>query len=204
ELSKHHAPTVDQYVRDTFLPLPDDAIVVGSGDHNFFGALYVRRATTQSRTFDYLDPQLLVHRWYNERVTARLGIDFPYRGRDIDLEHLIDTLLATGRPVFATGSFHDALLAGHPSAPFGTLIRVYPADRRPPPSRLFRSNLEMFRSFAIQPRPEAAPNTWTRFILEDYSGTWRTLADALQATEHPQLADRARGLADRFAPWSVN
>lgn len=201
-LDRHTAPTVEHYLEDTFGSLPEDAVVVGTGDHNFFGANYLQRALGRRHDIDYVDAYLLAHRWYNLRATDRLDISYPYRGSDIDTDRLFERILATGRPLFVTGPFHDALLRGWPSSPIGTLIRIYPKSQPPPhPAAAFEKNRAMLRDFQVTPLPHAPPHTWSRFVLEDYASTWVSLTAALQQTGHPRLARTSSKIARRFAPW---
>jgi hypothetical protein len=202
-IQQHHAPSVEQYVRDTFESVPEESVVIGTGDHNAFGSLYYQRALDRRTDVLYLSASMLAHRWYHRRRIRERDIPFEYRGSNVGTDRLFRALFATGRAVFVTRPFHDELLDGWRAVPHGTLIRVYPPDVvPPPPHRAFRKNVELYSDFTITPRPDAWPTTWSRVVLEDYARTWRTLASSLESTGHRRLARRARQLARQFAPWN--
>jgi hypothetical protein len=202
-IDQHHAPIVEQYVQDTFGSVPEEAVVIGTGDHNAFGSLYYQRALDRRTDVLYLSASMLAHRWYHRRRIREHDIPFEYRGSEVGTDRLFGALFDTGRPVFVTRPFHDELLDGWRAVPHGTLIRVFPPDAMPPPPhRAFDKNVELYADFTISPRAGAWPTTWSRVVLEDYARTWRTLASSLESTGHPRLAGRARQLARQFAPWN--
>jgi hypothetical protein len=199
-LQLHHAPTTEQYVRDTFESLPDRAVVVGTGDHHFFGALYLHRALAVRTDVDYVDATLLAHRWYHRRIERRLDVELPYEGRSIDTDRLFSAVLETGRPLFVTHLFHDGLLERWRSSPFVTLVRIHPPGERPPhPMELFRHHLDRLESARMQPR-RVPERSWTHYVLDDRAGTWRSIAGALDRIGAQEPAEQAREIADRFDP----
>lgn len=197
----HRAPTVEQYVEDTFSHVENDAVVVGTGDHRFFGALYLQRALDRRPDLDYVDAKLLVYRWYHRRTIERLDISFPYAGESIDTTQLFSEILDRGRPLYVTHPFHDGIFEGRRTAPLGTLIRVDPpSDFSVDPVSLFRKNQTLYEQFDIETRPNIPSASWAHFVLEEYASTWETLADALLRAQRPDLARRADRLAQRFSP----
>lgn len=200
----HHAPTVAHYIRDTFTHLPRRSVVIGTGDHVLFGSMYFQRALGERTDVTYISAQLLAHRWYHSRTVGRSDIEFEYRGTDVGTDRLFRAVHRTQRPLFVTRRFHDELLAGWPTTPHGTLIRVHgPGDRPLPPRRAYRWNRRLYAKFVGRPRPHAGPDTWSRFILEHYyAPTWGTLADALSRTGAKRLAAQARTFEHRFDPWT--
>jgi len=199
---QHQSPAVEQYVRDTFETLPDDAIVLGMGDHNFFGALYLRRALGRRSDIDYIDAFLLAHRWYVDRVDRRLERSLPHTGSSIDTDEILSRLVATGRPVFVTDTFTEGLLEGWRAVPRGTTIRVFGSEHTPPsPPEVYRRNEQLYESFQIAVPSGASNHTWRRLVLDDYAVTWDRIADVLRRSGHPTLAERAARRASAFRPW---
>lgn len=202
-LQHHHAPTVEQYVEETLEPLPEESVVMGTGDHRFFGALYFQRALERRPDLEYVDATLLALDWYQTRATKRLDLDLPYRGEDVPLDSWFEAVLETDRPLFVTHPFHRPTLQKWPTSPWGTTIRVYPSRRdRPPPTVVFRGNLELLETSRIAPRPGASPNSWASFVLNDYADRWEATASALAGTSNPDLAERARRIEERLRPKS--
>lgn len=198
----HHAPAVEQYVRDTFGTLPDDAVVLGTGDHNFFGALYLQRALGERRDITYIDAYLLAHRWYVDRVDAELETNLPHTGPSIDTDDVLSRLVATGRPVFVTDAFTDGLLDGWRAVPRGTTIRIYGRDRTPPsPREVYRRNERLYESFEITVPADASDHSWRRLVLEDYAATWDRIAEVLRRAGAPTRSERAARRAAAFRPW---
>ena len=94
DLAIEHAPTVENYLRDTLAIAPENAIVVGVGDHRVFGFAYVQRVLGERRDVDYVDARLLAYGWYRDKVATRLGLP------DVtnDEPALVARMLATERP----------------------------------------------------------------------------------------------------------
>jgi hypothetical protein len=195
----HHGPTVEQYLHDTFEPLPKDAVLVGTGDHHFFGSLYLQRALQKRPDVTYVDAKLLVHRWYNRRTNRRLGINRPFSGKDIDTDQLFAKVHATGRPLYLTHPFHDRVLAEWPATPFGTTIKVHPPNRRPPsPMQVFQQNRRLLESLRIEPRKELPAHSWGAHVQKDYARTWQSIGEVLLRSGHPRAAARAEETAEVF------
>jgi len=203
EVHVRHDPAVENYIEHTFEPLPKRAIVVGSGDHHFFGAEYLQRGLHRRRDLDYVGTALYDASWYRDRLEDRLGLELPRTVDGEGADELVEQLLSIGRPVFATGEFREGLFDRWTVAPYGTIVRLYPsASRQPSVARIFRANRRLYTRFAIvPPEPPPPPRTWARDTYEAYSRHWEMIAEGLDSVGHSDLAARSRDFARTYAPW---
>lgn len=214
EVRVRHDPAVEHYIEDTFTSLPDDAVVVGTGDHHFFGLLYLQRARNERTDIDYVDMALFDAFWYRERVARNLVIESPispdaYGSESLDadsfdIDRFFAELQSTGRPLFATGAFREGVFDDWTIAPYGTLMRIFPEGvSQPPVDSIFRTNQQLFSEFRIQGGRTPPKTTWARHILEDYAGSWTTTARGLESVGRDDLAEEARSIAAFYAPWKA-
>lgn len=203
EVHVRHDPAVENYIEHTFEPLPDRAIVVGSGDHHFFGVEYLQRGLNRRTDIEYVGTALYGGRWYRDRLEERFGLELPERLDGDGADALVEQLLSTGRPVFATSEFREGAFDRWTVAPYGTVVRLYPGDQsQPPVTRIFRENRRLYAEFGIEPpEPPPPPNTWARDMYEAYSNHWEMIAEGMESVGETELADRARRAARTYAPW---
>jgi hypothetical protein len=192
-LKTHQLPTVDQYVRHMLNVVPENAIILGTGDHHFMGTLYMQRTEGIRRDVTYLDATLLATEWYHGRATRRTGASWSFEGETVRTGAVLDALKKTGRPVFLTHVFHDGLLEGRVVEPYGPLIHVVADRKRPPPPReIFGRNRTMLEESEFEPVPWAPPESWAHFVQTDYAEQWRVLSKTLEQNGYTREAARAR------------
>jgi hypothetical protein len=195
-LKTHQLPTVDHYVQHILNVVPDDAIVLGTGDHHFIGALYMQRTKGIRLDVDYLDATLLATEWYNDRVTHQTTAEIPFEGQTVNTGRVLDALQGTGRPVFLTHRFHEGVLRGRRVEPFGPLIRFVPESTpQARPQQIFNRNLELLQGGKFQPVGWAPDTSWARYVQNSYSHQWDVLATTLERAGDERRAKRAREIA---------
>ena len=196
-LKTHQLPTVDQYVRHMLSVVPEDAIILGTGDHHFIGSLYMQQTEGLRKDATYLDATLLATQWFNDRARKETGAELRYEGTTVNTDRVLDALQATGRPVFVTHVFHDGLLEGRRVEPYGPLIRLVPKNSRPgTPADIFERNYGLLRHGRFEPVPWAPATSWSRYVQNSYAQQWSVLAKTLERAGLSGKADRAREVVD--------
>jgi len=203
EVEIRHHPAVHEYIEHTFEPLADDAIVVGSGDHHFFGIEYLKRGPKRRTDIEYVGTALYGASWYRDRLEERFDLELPETLEGEGADTLLERLLSTGRPVYAISEFREGLFDSWTVAPYGTVVRLFPPDvPQPPPRRMFRENRRMYATFELdRPDPPPPPHTWARDIYEAYARHWEMIAGGMESVGATELAARARTAARTYAPW---
>lgn len=199
-----HAPAVHHYVLNTLEMLPEDALVLGTGDHVIFGMLYAQVALGLRPDVVYVDLEMLPYPWYHERIEARLGTSLDWHVRDATLDEtsVVAAALATGRPVFLTAVRDAAIIEGFAIFPLGGVVGVAPPDMMPPPpDELARHNHELYENFELGYPFPTEPGTWAADVHRRYADNWIVLAGALELMGKPKEAEKAWQRARTLAPW---
>ena len=201
-----HSPAVERYLANTLASLPQDALLIGTGDHQVFGFAYLQRARGVRPDVVYLDWELTTHAWYRAQLEPRLGHPVVVEGVGAVSARLVDAALARGRAVFvdtagAAGSVQARLLATFPSYPYGTVIRLLPRTARPPPLAEVRAENEaLVGRFDLRyPRPVVGEG-WAALVQARYAQPWHALAAAFAAAGDRQAADELAAVAAALGP----
>lgn len=201
DVREHNRPSVELYVRNTLAFAPENAIVVGSGDHRFGGFLYAREALELRRDFVYLDGWLLLNPWYRRRMSAILGVSLVEPvDRSLSTVALAEQLLATGRPVFIANPVSSAIGMTFPTYPLGTLRRVLPkGSALPPPDVLEAMNHAALAKMTLEPTVPSI-GTWGGDLQRSYAEPWRALAKVWEEQGRLDRADACRQKAAQLEP----
>jgi hypothetical protein len=181
EVREYTRPTVELYVRNTLKSLPRDAVVLGSGDHRFFGFLYVQEVLGMRPDVAYIDFKILPTEWYRARVARRAGIAVPAPEGPPVSSRVVEALLATGRPVFLA-SHVERLSPELPRFPWGTVHRVL--ERRtlePDPFTVEETNLRLFETMERETSRPADKWSWAGDLDATYDQAWLDLAKTFEA-----------------------
>lgn len=169
--------TVEHYLRDTLSSLPKDAVVVGTGDHRFFGFSYAQEVLKLRPDVIYIDRLLVDAPWYARRIGATLG--------DPDWSHagdIFERLMASGRPIFISDIFDTDVVNHYISYPLGTVIRVLPSGAEmPAPEDVEALNVEAAAHFTAVAPPKDAEPSWANEAYETYARPWDALARVFQS-----------------------
>jgi hypothetical protein len=178
--------------------LPDDAILVGTGDHRFFGHLYAGRAQQHRSDITYLDAHMTAYDWYRRRLTNRLNVQIPgLKDGDIKLVSLMDELSKTGRRICITHIFHPSLIEQMRWIPVGTAKCLATANP-PPPLESYQRQMAWIRSARNAPPPTPPRPSWAAESLQRYSDNFGALSRALDATGHSSESREANSLQQVF------
>jgi hypothetical protein len=201
-VSGEHGPMLEAYVLDTLRTAPPGAVLLGSGDLRVFGTLYERVARGIRRDVVFVSPILLHYDWYRRRAGAALGFSLPPPEHgSVDTVALASRILRSGRRLFLTDVFSEAIPRHYPTYPIGTLIEVLPEGAPlPPPRDLERENVELFATYHIDGAVLDVGRAWSRGAREAYARPWRTLAAAFAAAGDGDAAARNERRAT-LEPW---
>jgi hypothetical protein len=201
-LAVEHAPTIENYLRDTLALAPERTILIGTGDHRIFGFAYVQRVLGERRDVTYVDARLLPHAWYRKQLAKHLVELDPSRVEDattIDPRNLAALALESGRPVLITDLSLPTITQTFPTYPYGTTLRIMPVGSRIPSIPDVEDlNVALFERLH---RSSAAPlDSWAQGARSDYERTWLLIADAYEKSGMLDAAARNRSRALAFAP----
>jgi hypothetical protein len=204
DLALEHAPTVENYLRDTLALAPPRAVLLGTGDHRLFGFAYVQRVLGERGDVDYVAADMLGgSAWYRQRVAARLRLDRPdaqpTEGSIADPRALAALAFQSGRPVLVADLSVQPVLRAFPAYPFGTTLRVLPHGASLPAlGRIEEANVAAFAN--LHDSAPAPRDSWAQGARSDYGRTWSIIADAYERAGDPEGAGRCRARAAAFAP----
>lgn len=197
-----HRPTVEHYLRNTLVTLPDDAVVVTSGDHRLFGYLYLQRGLGLREDVTIISPTMLFRPWYRRGVEEDLGLALPMVGeRTLDMVRLADAILGSGRPLFLgnVGMNYEPILAAFPNRPFGALVKVEGVGASSPTAAETEvETLDLFSRYTLEERPPNDPYGIGRRVFATYARPWHYLAATYSEQEQPARASAAEQRASAF------
>lgn len=204
DVGEHNRPTVGLYAENVLRTAPERLVILGSGDQRLGGFSYANQALGMRQDVVFVSARLLLAPWYRKRAAEQLGFALPEpNAGTLDLRQVVNTLLASGRPVAVTGLLAPGITDGFSTYPLGPLIRVLPPTSLPPdPDSLERENRELFARMEIEARPPSDPEGFAGRLHDDYARPWLTLAQVFAARGEAERATACRNQAFDLAPWA--
>lgn len=181
---------VDNYLEDLWSTIPGNGVLIATGDHVAMGSEY-RLRTSDSEQL-YINPHLLVHRWYRDRLRTP-DLDGFVDGSKVDLTGVVRTLAASGRPVFISPNLGSAVKV--PLQPDGLVVRTMAEPKHP--WEVAQTLEKQYRGFKVIPDEETM-NPWSPMIMRDYATNWIMVAQALEAAGQAREAVVAREYAAQY------
>lgn len=190
-IAEYERATVQHYLEDTLENLPPRALLVGSGDHRFFGFLVEQQVLGRRRDVTYVDAGMLRTDWYRARMASALGDGVSV---GIDPKDLVAAETSSGRQVYLTDSVDRLTPAGLQTETVGTTSRVLPpGEPMQAPEDLERTNLDLARRLHRDASRPEDPWSWSGEADRAYDTAWIALAAAYRTRGDP--AAEARCLA---------
>jgi hypothetical protein len=178
-IAEYERPTVEHYLEDTLSSLPPRAVVVGVGDHRFFGFLVEQRVLGLRPDVEYVDAGMLRTDWYRSRTATALGDGVQVTS---DPQALVAAEARAGREVYVTDSFDQLVPAGFETMALGTVMKVLPPGAPVlSPEVLERTNLDLARALHRDPLRPEDPWSWAGEADSTYETRWLALAAAYRA-----------------------
>jgi hypothetical protein len=187
-IAEYERPTVEHYLQDTLRNLPPLAVLVGVGDHRFFGFLVEQRVLGIRPDVVYVDAGMLRTDWYRARVASALsdGVHVPSDARE-----LVAAESRAGRQVYLTDSFDQLVPDGFQTMALGTVVKVMPPGTPLlAPEDLERANLDLARGLHRDPARPEDPWSWAGEADGTYATPWLALAKAYGARGDAAAASR--------------
>lgn len=186
-----------RYIHDLWMPLPDNAVLIATGDHATAGSWRFLAEEHPKRYTVAAD--LLAHRWYRDHVNQDLGIQTTHQGQKVDLHEVVRAIQATGRPVFMTSMLDPTLARAFPTQPLGLTIAVGPpGSPQQHPMAVAAQNIQIYENFTYL-GPDGHHGPWASILPETYAATWVTLEGAFRAFGDTTSAAQAAAMAARFS-----
>lgn len=177
--------TIQDYVENTLHSVPENAVVLGQGDHRYFGFQYLQQVDVLRRDVVFIEPLVLGLDWYVDRTRRRLAVAIPYAtprpdgGRRVELRAILDMLLEeTDREIFVTRDFAADILNDYPMEPWGAGWRLLRPDDEPSSPRvLAETNAEIYEGFVHRSdAPVYVENRWGWSLWNTYTRVWDDVA----------------------------
>lgn len=145
EVIEHNRPTVDIYIKNTLATAPENAIIVGSGDHRWGGFMYARYALHLRPDVLHVVPDKMTQAYYRRDVQTETGVSLETpEHHAVGPKTLMARLLATGRPVLYT-DWPDPKVLGTVHYSVGTLMRpLGDGETLPSAEEVLTMNLDTF------------------------------------------------------------
>jgi len=187
-IAEYERPTVEHYLQDTLSIVPPRAVLVGVGDHRFFGFLVEQRVLGLRPDVVYVDAGMLRTDWYRARVADALGDGAQVTS---DPRDLVSAEASAGRQVYLTDSVDQLLPDGFETIAIGTVIEVVPPGTSLPAAEdLEQTNLDLARHLNRDPTRPEDPWSWAGEADDTYATPWIALAKAYQARGDAAAAAR--------------
>ena len=199
--------TIEDYIENMLRPLPPDTVLVGSGNHRYLGVQLKQRLEGLRPDVSHVVVHLMGHDWYIEPLERRLQVALPRPERDeatgvarVDVEAILEALLASGRPVFLT----DDDFAPHRTrrfrrTPFGAGYLLLPeGQRQPTAAEAVERNEELYRGFQLGASPDYEHHPWGWSLWHDYVVRWEELARGCREAGAEGCEEVARGWVERL------
>ena len=191
-----NAPSL--FVQDLWAPLPDNAVLIGTGDDVTAGS-WEYLAENKKAGFT-IAADLLAHSWYRDQVNATLGISTKDAGEKVDLAEVIDAIHASGRPVFMSSILNPELARIYPTYPYGLTIAMLPVGGKALlPMAAAAENARVFDGFAYD-GPENHAGPWATHVATAYASPWAMLANAFKGMGDSNSEAQAAAMRDRYVP----
>jgi hypothetical protein len=210
DVRSHHADYVETYLVDTIRSMPPNGVLLGVGDQELFGFLYVQEVLNQRPDVVVINMPMLAYDWYRVRTETALGFeiagviaqscDEPGESCwSIDSVSVVASLFQHGRQVALTTVYSDAIARELIIYPLGTLIMVTTASRPPPsPAVLEEMNRNIIAHYQIPVQPPASAKGWSAYVWRRYGNAWQQLSAAYVMMGRVDDAARCQATADLY------
>ncbi len=197
--SAAYSGALQDSLRNTLEGLPPRAVILGSGDHRYFGWQYLQEVEGLRPDVVTIEPSVLAQRWYIDRLRPRVGSELPYAGSRIDLRAVLDVLLATDRPVFIADRFAKDVLAERRIVPDGPAWRML-REGEPEPSaqELYDRTRTVFDGFVHHAAPpEYVRDAWGWSLFHSHTELWADVLARCEGAGAP-CTEGARDVLERY------
>lgn len=202
-LSEAHRPTVELYAQNVLQSLPQNAVLIGTGDHRLYGIRYVQRTQNVRPDVIYLDATMLLYPWYRALIERRYEVvldGVQDETHVLSPRTLMASLQAQGRPVYLTNVFAESIPRNFALVPHGAVHEVLrPGQSAPPLDAMFERTRRTMTAYAFE-ETVPRPGTWGALAFDDYALVWRRLANAYRAAGNEEAASRCETFARRLLP----
>jgi hypothetical protein len=195
---------VEDYAANCLNVVPENALILGTGDARLFGITYTQEVLGLRRDVHYVDVRMLLYPWYVAQHKRRWpAFSYDFREGNVATLALIRNEMARGIPVFLTNAYNRAVEKAFIGIPHGPLRRLVPEGARPPGiSEVWTTNQQLFAKLARRGRlPDPSFEAWEASLLETYSASAETISLAFAKTGNRPAAIAAWKLAQKWAPW---
>lgn len=200
---EHHGPYMESYLINVVRTMPEDGVVLGIGDHEVFGFLYVQEVLGERPDVTYINLPMLGYDWYRARVERQLGFalagasDTSIRSLDVAL-----SILQQQRALALTGDVSPTIPRALPTYPVGAVVRVLPPGASPPaPRALELEHARLMRHYEVSERLPWDPDGWGAHVYATYARPWAALANIYEQMGLAEDAARCETNVRLLTPW---
>lgn len=200
---EHHGPYMESYLVNVLRTMPQDGVVLGVGDHEVFGILYVQEVLGERRDVTYINLPMLGYDWYRARVEQQLG--FALEGASDTSIQSLDVALSVlrhERALALTGAVSTTIPRALPTFPVGAVVRVLPPGASPPPPRALElEHARLMRHYEVTDRLPWDPDGWGAHVYASYARPWEALANMYAQMGLAEDAARCETNVRLLTPW---
>lgn len=170
-LTRNQHPAPHYLLHDLWSPLPDNAVLIASGDHLTAGSWAYLRSKGDSR--DVIAPHLLIYPWYRQNIEEKYQIALSVAGTTVNLTVLLDELHRRGHSTFLSEVFDEQLLRVFPNHPVGLVIHFMPKNETPPSPYTVFGDLREF--MAATSERDFDGGVWAEHVESHYANVTQLL-----------------------------
>lgn len=187
---EHHREDVERYLVNSLNTVTPGSVILGTGDHRVYGFHYVRHVLGVRSDVTYIDVLLLNYPWYRARIERELGVELAgVGGGSVNSVEMASALHQTGRSIYLTNRFSEAIVTQAPNYPVGTLIRIGPP---PSPPDLEALNASVAAGYTYPESSPHDPDGWAAAVEAEYTRPWRVLEQYYESVGDTESAERCR------------
>lgn len=198
-LHANYRPTINDYIQNLLDPLPENTILLSSGDARFLGIEYYQRVEKMRPDIVLIHPSLLRFDWYIAKTAGELaqkhGLALTLEA-PITKEELASALLATEHPIYWAESA-QAHPDGFTLSPEGYAHRLLPPGEKPPTgAEVMEQNRRLMSGFKLGPPPNHSINPWGWTLYQEHAQVWHQIAEICEREGDSQCQREALEFAD--------
>jgi hypothetical protein len=200
DLLRVRTPALENAMRGLLRGLPRNAVVLGTGDIQYFGIGYLQDACGERRDVIYVYWHSVMIHWYRDRL-ARRGLVVDTAAKAKPSVQFAEQVFASGRPLVVDTALGN-ILKEFPSYPYGMMLfRILPRGQ-PLPSldEVAALNRTWFAALDLDYPLPGMDDEYATLMHDEYAMVWRIIADGYATLGRRDAAAEAAARMQALRP----